>query len=202
MFDKIPFDYNDELNRRIDQFAKWIRTMSGRRKRFKRSNCFLIFDEEDPERSAPVAKLSRAKSLVWAGSGFESGLGCDGNDPPQEESGDQSGDDGRFIQFCFEDTLFWMELPNTTLSRAEGERIMRDRPGFFWLKDNPGYAATRLNEKLDPLTKFFLYGDEQRAAEDMAHIFFQQWKFPVTNRLFVKAACFQGPDFEWGLPIQ
>jgi hypothetical protein len=202
MLDEIPFDYNEEVNRRIEQFANWIRKMSGRRRRVKDTNCFLIFDEEDPAGDAPVAKLSRAKSLVCAGGGFDDGMGCDGDDPPQEESGGQSEDNGRFVQFKFEKELFWMELPNTTLSRPEGERIMRNRPGFFWLKDNPGYAATRLDEPFDPMTKFYLYGDEQRAGEDVAHIFFQQWKFPVTCRLFVKAACFEGPDFEWGLLIQ
>jgi hypothetical protein len=203
MLDSVPFDYNDELNRRIDQFARWMREMRRRHRLIEDWDCFLIFDEDEPEGDVPTAKLSREKSLVCAGGVVSNGWSCDGDDPPQEESADNSHDNGRFVQFAFEADLFYMELPNTTLTKAEAERIMRDRHGFFWLKDNPGYAATRLVKELDPLTKFYLNGDEQRAAEDVAYIFFQQWKFPADCTLFIKAACFaDGPTFEWGLPIR
>ena len=54
----------------------------------------------------------------------------------------------------------------------------------------------------DPLQKVYLYGDEESAAEDMAFIMFQVWKFPVDWTWYVKAAVFgSGREFERGKPL-
>ena len=37
-----------------------------------------------------------------------------------------------------------------------------------------------------------MYGDEESAADDMAFVLFQVWKFPVNSKLFVTAASFNG----------
>jgi hypothetical protein len=203
MRNELPLDYNEELERRITQFTNWLVKMKERRRKLDDEDCFLIFDEESPEPIRPVAHFSRAKSLVLAGGKFPNeGIGACDLEPPAQESGDSDERCGRFLQFCFESGLFWMDIPNTTLSKFEGDKIIQRRPGFFWLRQNPGYAI-RLPKLYDPLTKFYIYGDEPRAAEDMAFIFFDFWKFPVTSELFIKAASFgDGPTFEWGLVIR
>jgi hypothetical protein len=188
--------------RRINLFAQWLVKMHRRRRDSGDLNCFVIFGEDDPKQADYTPRRSRASSLVCTavGSGAVTGETGAEDEVPPDGNDDQPNKNGRFVQFCFEPEFFWLELPNTTLSREEAERIFRDRTGFFWLKDNPLHA-TRLCKRFDPLTKFYLYGDEMRAAEDIAYVLFQVWHFPATWRFFVKAACFDGPDFEQGEPI-
>jgi hypothetical protein len=53
-----------------------------------------------------------------------------------------------------------------------------------------------------PLQKVYLYRDEESAAEDMAFIMFQVWKFPVDWRWYVQAASFHTEHkFEQGKPL-
>ncbi|MFG0335746.1 MAG: hypothetical protein ACF8TS_20490, partial [Maioricimonas sp. JB049] len=44
----------------------------------------------------------------------------------------------------------------------------------------------------DPFRKVYVYGDEEAAGEDTAHIFFAVWNFPVDATLYVTAASFDG----------
>jgi hypothetical protein len=47
------------------------------------------------------------------------------------------------------------------------------------------------------------YGDERSAAENMAFVWFDVWRFPVDSRLYVTAAAFaEQTDWEQGFPIQ
>ena len=88
--------------------------------------------------------------------------------------------------------------------------IQRDRSGFFYLRDVPRW--TLLKEDVaghNPFRKVYLYGDERSAAEDIAYIFFDLWKFPVDWQFFVYAALFPnakvngaGTVWEQGVPVQ
>jgi len=111
----------------------------------------------------------------------------------------------RFIQFSFERDWFCMDMPLQTLYRAEAEQILRSRQGFFYLRDRPQFTLNEEDvEGYDPFRKVYVYGDEDSAAEDMAFIFFQVWRFPVDWQFFVKAAAFGDKKAEWenGTPIE
>ena len=99
-----------------------------------------------------------------------------------------------------------MDMPIQTLYKAEAEQILRSRKGFFYLKDRPQFTLYEEDvEGYDPFRKIYVYGDEDSAAEDMAFIFFQVWKFPVDWRFYVKASSFHPKKpvvWEWGLPIE
>ena len=205
--------YSDELNRRIAKFAAWLEKMGRRRRRHRKKggedDCYIIFDESWSNLdAAPARQVKRALALVEAGGDTQTGQnilmppGCDAPDGEDDDLGDKF---SRFVQFCFGPKLFFIDLPNTTLCREEGERIIRDRPGFFWGADNPVHLAQHNPKPIlewTPLVKYYLYGDEMRAAEDMAYIFFQLWKFPLDWRFFVTARFFEGPDFEAGAAIE
>ena len=87
-----------------------------------------------------------------------------------------------------------MELPNNTVFPPEVEQILRRSMGFFWAQGRPDLRWVRRcwkdMLKWNPLQKVYLYRDEETAAEDMAFILFQVWKFPVDAPLYVKAAAF------------
>lgn len=107
-------------------------------------------------------------------------------------------DDGdRFIQFAFEDTHFYMDLPSTTLSREEGTRIARRRKKFFYLADREDMQAVIQQEEEElrthnPLCALYVYGKEDEAAEDMCFVFFDIWGLPTNSVLAVCAASFNG----------
>jgi hypothetical protein len=94
-------------------------------------------------------------------------------------------------------------MPRQTLFRAEAEQILRRRRGFFYLRDRPEFTLHGEDiDGYDPFRKIYIYRDEESAAEDMAFIFFQIWKFPVDWRFYVTAAAFgQQTDWERGTPI-
>ena len=96
-----------------------------------------------------------------------------------------------------------MDMPLKTLFRAEAEQILRSRKGFFYLRDRPEFTLKEEPvDGFDPFRKVYIYGDEESAAEDMAFIFFQVWRFPVDWRFYVKAGAFSGKkSWENGLPI-
>ena len=110
----------------------------------------------------------------------------------------------RFIQFSFENKWFCIDMPIQTLFRPEAEEILRYRKGFFDLADRKQFTLHGEDvEGHDPFRKIYVYGDEESAAEDMAFVFFQVWKFPVESRLFVSSAAFSGKhDWEQGVPIE
>src|SRR5690606_32419972 len=97
----------------------------------------------------------------------------------------------RFIQFSIERHWLCLDMPLQTLFRAEAEHILRDRNGFFYLKNRPEFTLTSEDvDGYDPFRKVYVYGDENSAAEDMAFVFFQVWKFPVDWRFYVKSGAF------------
>jgi hypothetical protein len=113
--------------------------------------------------------------------------------------------DLRFTQFSFEENWFCIDLPVQTLKRCEAEQILRRRIGFFFLRDRQQFTLHgEQTAGSDPFRKVYLYGDEWSAAEDMAFVLFEVWRFPVDVRLYVTAAAFGDgrPDWEQRLSIQ
>jgi hypothetical protein len=109
----------------------------------------------------------------------------------------------RFVQFSFEADRFCLDLPRDTLRPAEAQQILRERPGFFYLRDRPQFTLRGEDVKgHDPFRKMYRYGDEPDAAQDTAYLFFTLWRLPIDARLYVSAAPFAGPkQWEYGTPI-
>jgi hypothetical protein len=110
----------------------------------------------------------------------------------------------RFIQFSFERNWFCMDMPISTLFRAEAEEILSRRSGFFYLRDRQQFTLYQEDVKgHDPFRKVYVYSDEESAAEDMAFVLFKVWKFPIDSRFYVTAAAFSGKkDWESGVQIE
>ncbi len=207
-------DYRAELDRRIAQFRQYLELMQQRRRGLGSEDCFIIFDDrEDPDgpaadhlrESETLVRESVLEGLVWdGGTGSASLEEAVVVDLPEEG---WRGDDSqlRFIQFRFNERSFDLDIPNTTLYRAEAEVILRRRSGFF-------HAVERLDlehptnrditRRFSPLRKMYVNGDESSAAEDMAFVWFSVWRFPVDWTFFVTAAGFHGAtDWEKGVPL-
>jgi hypothetical protein len=195
--------YTDEKRRRIDQFAGYLRLMGLRRhKVVKNDDCFAVFTEKAPEDSgSPHVEESSAIKIDCLANGGSGSTGSDGIELPRE--GWLPAKPFRFIQFAFTRDCFYLELPNNTVFPNEAEQILQQRPGFYWARNRPDLRWVRANWKdiveWDPLQKVYLYRDEQSAAEDMAFILFQVWKFPVDWRWYIRAAAFHANfQFEQG----
>jgi hypothetical protein len=83
------------------------------------------------------------------------------------------------------------------------EQIFQYRQGFFYARNRTDLKWVRANwdviVKWDSLQKVYLYRDEESAAEDMAFIIYQVWKFPVDWPWYVTASAFHtGQRFDWG----
>ena len=89
----------------------------------------------------------------------------------------------RFVQLWFSPTGFLIDLPNTILSAEDAEIILQAKPAFFlarirYKSDDPKSSVNEFN----PLKREYVYGEERLAAEDMAFIWFDVWKFPMAVR--------------------
>ena len=109
----------------------------------------------------------------------------------------------RFVQFAFERDWFCMDLPTTTLSRVEAERLRRNRSGFFYVRERPVFSLHEEDANgFDPFRKVYLYGDELTAAEDVMHVFFRVWDLPsVVPIKATSGVCGDGPRFEQGVAL-
>lgn len=202
------FDYRKELERRIAQFVDYLRPMNHRAHEIAHGPCFMIFEERRPTGvSDGVLVEKRELALHAVKSAFgEFGFSEDGGGTSfgLPEEGWRADDSlNRFIQFSFENKWFCIDMPIQTLFRAEAEEILRYRQGFFDLADRKQFTLYGEDvDGFDPFRKVYIYGDEQSAAEDMAFIFFQVWKFPVDSRLYVTSSAFAGEHrWEQGVPI-
>ena len=205
------FDYGIELQRRIGQFAHYLKLMHQRAHEEAWGNCFIIFEERQPDGSSGGEELSEKKKLVlervtqafaqsWDSKGLDESVVDDLPDDGWREDDSQN----RYIQFSIERNWFCMDMPLETLYRPEAENILRNRQGFFYLRDRPQFTLYEEDvEGHDPFRKIYVYGDEGSAGEDMSYIFFQVWKFPVDTRFYVTAAAFDGKHtWEQGYPIE
>ena len=207
-------DYSEELQRRIGQFAGYLKKMHHRAHEEAHGPCFIIFEDRLPTNGSGDAALTEAAKpaleLVVAGFADAGITSVTMTDDVSfigfpDEGWKENDSQARFIQFSFEKNWFCLDMPLQTLYRAEAEQILRSRRGFFYLRDRPQFTLHGEDvDGYDPFRKIYIYGDEDSAAEDMAFIFFQVWRFPVDWRFFVKAAAFgdKKSDWEHGVPIE
>jgi hypothetical protein len=204
------FDYRAELERRIAQFLGYLKLMYHRAHEIAEGPCFIIFEERRPRGSSDASLVeTRELALQAVQSAFaEFEFTGDPGDSATHDLPDEGwrGDDSqnRYVQFSFEKNWFCSDMPFETLFRPEAEQILRSRKGFFYLADRPQFTLKGEDvEGHDPFRKIYIYGDEQSAAEDMAFVFFQVWKFPVESRFYVTSAAFSGKHrWEQGVPIE
>lgn len=207
------FDYRAEFDRRVEQFVSYLDRMHERAHEIAHGPCFIIFEERKPSASGDEPELTEVKerelAIVTEKFGDTRNIVPDLGDeilfvdlPDEGWRGDDSGN--RYVQFSFERNWFCMDMPLETLFRPEAEQILRDRMGFFYLRDRSQFTLYGEDvEGHDPFRKVYVYGDERSAAEDMAYIFFTVWKFPVDSRLYVKSAAFSGKhEWEKGYPVE
>jgi hypothetical protein len=198
--------YAEELNRRIGQFTKILKKMHRRAQQEIQGPCFAILEEDDPraarhrEKSAAVQLAEELILAGFADAGVDS-ITCSDRrnefDLPTEGWG-SSDSMSRYVQFAFEEKWFCMDMPLQTLYRDEGETILRSRQGFFYLKDRPEFTLHGEDvDDFDPFRKIYVYGDERSAAEDMAYIWFQLWRFPIDSCLYATAHPFNGQKVRW-----
>ena len=204
-------DFHEELERRIEQFRRYLELMRQRRTGLTERNCYIIFEDRLDTDDPNARKLTESKALVYqttlevacwdSTSTLDETIAIDL--PDEGWRGDES--QLRFIQFKFNEKTIDMDIPNTTLYRAEADIILRRRLGFFYLKDSQIEHRDKPDvvERFNPLRKLFIFGDERSAAEDMAYVWFNVWKFPVDWRFYMTAAAFQEKtNWEKGFPIE
>lgn len=189
----MPSDYQSELDRRTEQFAEYLRLMGMRRRKIvKNDDCFAIFDDATLGGiDAPHVEESAA----------------DEDNTENPKSPDRlPAKPFRYIQLCFSEDCFYVDLSNRTLLPHEAELILQQRAGFYWAKDRQDLRWVRANLKdylrWNPLQKIYLYRDEESAAEDMVFVLFDVWQFPVDWPWCVTAAAFHADHrFEQGYPF-
>ena len=208
------FDYSEELARRTGQFAGYLKKMYHRAHEQVHGSCFIIFEERHPSKGSGEPALTETikpvLELVVAGfddAGIASVTIADDSSEIElpDEGWREDDSSSRFIQFSIEKYWFCLDMPLQTLYRAEAEQILRYRKGFFYLRDRPQFTLNEEDvEGYDPFRKVYIYGDEVSAAEDMAFILFQVWKFPVDWRFYVTAAAFGDKKTDWedGTPLE
>jgi hypothetical protein len=212
--DDSTFDYHRELNRRISQFTGYLKKMYHRAHEEVHGPCFIIFEERRPladsggmklvEAAKPALELAVAvvedvgiSNISMSDELFDVGF--------RDEGWREDDSINRYIQFSVEKNWFCMDMPLQTLFLPEAEQILQSRKGFFYLRDRPAFTLYGEDvDGYDPFRKVYLYGDEVSAAEDMAFIFFQVWRFPLNWRFFVTADAFGDKESDWerGVPFE
>jgi hypothetical protein len=127
------------------------------------------------------------------------------NDDDHEWQSDDAESSNRFVQFAFMKQLFYLDLPNTTLAAGDAERLMRDRPGFYWGRKQPYFPYHKVEalDTFEPLQKAFVNGDQEEAAAEAAFVFFRLWNCPPDMVLYVRASSFDGKhDWEKSVPMK
>ena len=143
------FDYRHELERRIAQFAGYLKAMYHRAHEEVHGSCFIIFSELPPHGGANDPSLSESvkPALELVVSAFDD-AGINSITVTEYEVEFDFPDEGwredetqdRFIQFSIERDWFCLDLPLQTLFRNEAEQILRSRKGFFYLRDRPEFT--------------------------------------------------------------
>jgi hypothetical protein len=191
--------HDDERERRTVQFASWIEyTWRERANTGKNHTCLVI--SAAPCREEPAAPKPRERPLSLVA--VANGLDFTDRFWPLEEDEADAGEDAspsppRFAQFVLGPNWGVLELPGATLSGAEAGRILRERAGFFCGCPDVELASPPLAS----LAKTYSAGQERRAAEDLACVFFDVWSFPVDWRFCVRCWCCNGPWYAEGVPL-
>jgi hypothetical protein len=98
----------------------------------------------------------------------------------------------RYVQFGFSANYFLMIQPDTTLTDAEAQRLVRERQGFAFALPDKANEVTEYETSFDPVQRSYSYGELRMAAEDTAFIFFDLYELPVETWLKVSAASIDG----------
>jgi hypothetical protein len=190
-----------EFERRVRQFQHYLE-LHDRGLRTADEDGFLIIQEypsasDFNSKRLKVSLKQPVKSWATVGPSDET---ADELDDTIDETEDRV---ARFVQFSFWEKFVVCDLPNTTLSRFEGRQIIRDMPGFGYVRERPDYPYYRNDvPTFDPLQKQYLPDDLESAASDAARILVHIWHFPVGTRLYLTATTFCGvPSWESDLPI-
>lgn len=198
-------EYREIRDRRVEQFTRYLELMRKRQRGTTSGPSFIIFAERSSGNSSH--ELALRKSRVSARrAALRLGKGDELGDPSSDLAGNgtdgafqdwREDDSNRFVQFSFNPKYFDIDLPNTTLWPAEAAEILERRLGFFYVKDRRQFEHPAENvPDFNPLRRVYVYGDERTAAEDMAFVWFDVWKFPVDWRFYVKASAFH-EDTDW-----
>ncbi len=94
----------------------------------------------------------------------------------------------RIVQFAFMESGFYLDLPDTTLTREEAQKVVT-RAGFGFALNNP---QKRLGERqYDPVQRQYRYDEQGSAAADTAYVFFDLWQTPLDAWIKVQAGAFE-----------
>lgn len=194
-------DYRAEVERRTEQFRRFLEPMDHRAHEVAYGSCFMVFENHPPDGDPGLQRREKREPVLAA---VAEVLGERCGPQPGELRPPDLPDKGwreedspiRFVQFSFEKDWFCMDLPRDVLSFGEAMEVLWYRTGFFYLRDKPKFALRGEPEGHDPFRKVYAYGDEESAAEDAAFLFFRAWELPVDSRLYVSSAAFSG-EHEW-----
>lgn len=185
------FDYAAEKQRRLDQFSRAIEPMHHRTVNIVKGSCFLRIEEQYKQwGSRPELEATKVADRVMAkgiSDSFDENFDHEPKSKDWSDEGWRSNDRSkRFIQFIFQEKHFEMDLPRPTLWPTEAKILLERRLGFFFLGER-GMADLLAREirAFHPLRKAYVHGDHHAAAEDVAYIFFELWKFPIDSRLYL-----------------
>jgi hypothetical protein len=191
--------FHEALARRTRQFEDYLRKMEVRRHGMEH-DCFIVFHERakrQPGETPTLAATRKAQRelarTVSGGLELSANLFDDGDAADTGFSNEPSGprDQSKFIQFAFWERFFVADLPNDILLESDGRRIQRDRAGFFFVGERTDYPYYQRDVAVhNPLQKQYVYGDQEAAAADAAHVFFRVWNFPIDSRLYVSDSAF------------
>ena len=213
-------DTLDLSERQIAAFTRYLELMLNRRKKVDGGDSFIIFQDEDPgAKPADVVDKSRAKDLALmlaAGNGV-----LDLSDRDIILPGGTCGDDHceggsggsrhpHYVQLCFQQCTFFMDLPTPVITPCEAEQLMARRSGFFWLRNRRpmSYSMESWKEIIknwNPVRKEYINSDARSAAEDIAFIWFRLWKYPPNWQFWYQAHTFHDNrkhDWEGDYPVR
>lgn len=192
------FNVGDERERRTRQFEKVLRFTSVLRSHDAGGDAYVILEELRPgdgpggPKKAMVAARRGLLVAAAVGGGTGTAVGTMEWEAPDAEPCDDDGTP-RFAQLWFARDWFFVELPSTTLARAEADRILRERTGFRFIGTGaPLHNTEATVRKFNPFVKLYLHGDERLAGEELAYILFDVLRLPLETGLLATACTPRG----------
>src|SRR5262249_49865565 len=98
----------------------------------------------------------------------------------------------RFVQFAFHADDFYLDLPDSTLTHEEANRVVSERAGFQFVLGDASHRPADHELQFDPVQRTYKYSEKRVAAEDTAYVFFDLWGLPLGAWLRVEAQAFEG----------
>jgi hypothetical protein len=98
----------------------------------------------------------------------------------------------RFVQFAFHAEDFYLDLPDSTLTHEEANRVVAERAGFQFLLADESQKPADHERQFDPIQRTYRYDEKRLAAEDTAYLFFDIWEIRLGAWLKVEAQAFAG----------